>query len=185
MTERYVLKYHPVLEDGQRSVLPVNLGSDLNGFGSIFMYYFAKFFASRKRDFVVENTKKKVQSKASTTVNSNVRPSKNMALMEDANIAADDKKKEYPTSSQQDPPMYESIATDQSMTTSMAIDSKGNYSLAEDDDVASVTDAAHDAAADAAHDTAADVEAIQINVEEEEEEEEVDQAEILKDISKF
>jgi hypothetical protein len=119
----------------------------------------------------VENTKKKGQPKSSMTLNSNRLSSKKMALMDDA---ADAKRNENPTTSQQDPPMYESVATDQSMTASMAIDSKGSYSCPESDTVASATNAA------------TDVESIQIDVEEEEEEDQqVDQSQVLNDISKF
>jgi hypothetical protein len=96
------------------------------------------------------------------SLNSDRRFSKKMALMDDA---ADAKRNENPTTSQQDSPMYESVATDQSMTASMAIDSKGAYSCPESDTVASATNAA------------TDVEAIQIDVEEEEEEDQqVDQS---------
>ena len=52
LTEKYVLKHHPILPDGQRS--KVYVGTEKPSL----MYTFAKYICSRKKDFIVESTKK-------------------------------------------------------------------------------------------------------------------------------
>jgi hypothetical protein len=212
MTERYVLKYHPVLENGQRSINPIQLGhlSDVKEFGSIFMYHFAKLFASRKRDFIVESTKKNRVSKNdstlknNSTLNNNPRQSIRMAPMDDDRIKAG----AYSTVPKEDPPMY--VANYDSMATSSAIDSKGYYAtdsyLASDAPV-TATDTIQIDTLDEGNDeedetkipasappvesfsasdapvTAADT--IQIGTLDDDDDEEIDETQVLNEISKF
>ena len=86
MAENYVLKYHPVGSDGQRSIEPTLQGSKYFS-GSALMYHIAKLFCARKRDFIVETSRKKGISKGSTAVTSSQNRKSNKLSEEKVNNA--------------------------------------------------------------------------------------------------
>lgn len=165
MTERYVLKYHPILDNGERSVVPVQIGS-VSNFQEAwekFMYHFAKLFAARKRDFIVENSKKKAISKASTAVNSSKPQPKKSVLVEGDNGEA--------------PRTYDSAATKHSMFSSSAEKSSGYDPMQSMINSSVTASTGYDPVQSSPE---SGVDDIQINVEDEDEE--IDEAEVLKEI---
>ena len=174
MTEKYVLKYHPVLENGQRSINPIQLGhlNNFKEFGSIFMYHFAKLFASRKRDFIVESKRKKHVPKNDSTLISKPRKSVVMVAKDDDLIKAGT------PSVESYPPI--NAANYDSKAISSAIYSEG-YCATEsflENDAPVQSFLANDAPV-----TATDT--IQIDTFDEGDDEEIDETQVLNEISKL
>lgn len=172
MTEKYVLKYHPIVEDGQRSKTPVH-----NENISV-MYYLAKIICSRKKDFIVENAKKKGISKGSTAAATLNQKTKKNVLMDDDNVDSPRKQNDNYSKVSDGTVAYksenvnnitDSMMTGSAMTESAMTGSMGGatQSVQYDGEVK-------------------DVEAIQIEGDDDEgNDEEIDEKELLKDIQNF